>query len=101
MVLDTYHVGQNRELVERAAEIAPHVAIVQLGDARRPPDGEQNRCLLGDGVLPLRDIVTALESAGYHGFYDVELHGEEIETADYHSLLDHAKQAFALLLAKK
>jgi sugar phosphate isomerase/epimerase len=101
MVLDTYHVGQSPGLAERAAEIAPHVAIVHLGDGRHPPDGEQSRCRLGDGIVPLRDIVAALETAGYNGYYDVELHGEEIEIADYHSLLEHAKQAFATLLARK
>ena len=61
----------------------PHVAIVQLGDARRPPDGEQNRCRLGEGVVPLAEIVAALKAGGYDGYYDVELLGEEMETADY------------------
>ena len=98
MVLDTYHLGQEAGIAERIAEIAPHVAIVQLGDARQPPEGEQNRCRLGEGTVPLREIVAALKDAGYDGYYDVELLGEEIETFDYHSLLEHAKQAFEELV---
>jgi sugar phosphate isomerase/epimerase len=74
------------------------VAIVQLGDARQPPRGEQNRCRLGEGRLPLKEIVAAFKAAGYDGYYDVELLGEELESADYHSLLEHAKQAFAELV---
>jgi sugar phosphate isomerase/epimerase len=70
------------------------VAIVQLGDARDPPTGEQNRCRLGEGTIPLREIVDALAAAGYDGFYDVELLGEQIETIDYKTLLEHAKQAY-------
>jgi sugar phosphate isomerase/epimerase len=101
MVLDTYHVGQDPGLAERAAELVPHVAIIQLGDARHPPLGEQNRCLLGEGVVPISDIVMAMEAAGYNGFYDVELHGEEIETAEYHLLLQHARRTLAAILAKK
>jgi sugar phosphate isomerase/epimerase len=98
MVLDTYHLGQEAGFVDHLAEIAPHVALVQLGDARRPPQGEQDRCRLGDGVVPLREIVAALQDAGYDGYYDVELLGEEIETSDYHALLQHAKQAFGELV---
>ena len=99
IVFDTYHLGQDRGILDRIPEIAPHVAIVQLGDAREPPTGEQNRCRLGDGGIPLKEIVDALADAGYDGFYDVELLGEEIETIDYHALLDHAKQAYGELVA--
>ena len=98
MVLDTYHLGQDGILPERIAAVAPQVALVQLGDARRPPQGEQNRCRLGEGVVPLREIVAALRSGGYDGYYDVELLGEEFEAADYHALLEHAKTAFRELV---
>lgn len=98
MVLDTYHLGQDAGFVDRIAEIAPRVAIVQLGDAKRPPDGEQNRCRLGEGNIPLAEIVAALKDAGYDGYYDVELLGEEIEAFDYTSLLEHAKEAFEELV---
>ncbi|MCC6125067.1 MAG: sugar phosphate isomerase/epimerase [Pirellulales bacterium] len=98
LVLDTYHLGHEANLVERIAQFVPLVAIVQLGDARQPPQGEQNRCRLGEGRLPLKEIVVALKAAGYDGYYDVELLGEELESADYHVLLDHAKQAFSELV---
>ena len=98
MVFDTYHLGLDSRIVERIPEIARHVAIVQLGDARQPPVAEQNRCLLGKGIIPLKEITAALTAAGYDGFFDVELLGEEIETIDYNSLLEHAKQAFEELL---
>ena len=94
MVFDTYHLGQDPDVVGRIPQIADRVAIVQLGDARQPPAAEQNRCRLGAGTVPLREIVDAFATAGYDGFYDVELLGEEIETIDYHKLLQHARQAF-------
>jgi len=97
MVLDTYHLGHCERLVERIPEIAPRIALVQLGDAKRPPQGEQNRCRLGEGVIPLRPIVCALRKAGYDGFFDVELLGEDVEAVDYRALLEHAKEAFASL----
>jgi sugar phosphate isomerase/epimerase len=100
MVLDTYHLGQDSGLIERIGEIAAQVAIVQLGDAAGPPSGEQNRCRLGEGIIPLKKIVAALKTAGYDGYYDVELLGEEIEMLDYQSLLQHAKEAFAELVGE-
>ena len=98
MVLDTYHLGLECGLADRIAAIVPHVALVQLGDARRPPKGEQNRCRIGEGVVPLVEIVAALKTGGYDGYYDVELLGEELEAADYPSLLQHAKEAFGRLV---
>jgi sugar phosphate isomerase/epimerase len=98
MVFDTYHLGQDPAIVEHLGRLAPHVALVQLGDARQPPDGEQNRCRLGEGRVPLREIVAALRTAGYDGYFDVELLGEELEAADYRELIEHAKAAYADLV---
>jgi sugar phosphate isomerase/epimerase len=98
MVLDTYHLGQTERLVERIPEVVSQIALVQLGDAKSPPKGEQNRCHLGGGIVPLGQIVCALRSAGYDGYYDVELLGEDMEAVDYHALLEHAKNAYAGLM---
>ena len=98
IVFDTYHLGQDRQAIDRIPEIARHVAIVQLGDAREPPSGEQDRCRLGEGTIPLKEIIDALGAVGYDGFYDVELLGEQIETIDYEALLEHAKQAYQELV---
>jgi sugar phosphate isomerase/epimerase len=99
MVLDTYHLGHTVDLVDRIGEISSRIALVQLGDAKCPPNGEQNRCRLGTGTVPLRQIVAALRSAGYDGFFDVELLGEDLEEVDYRALLEHAKDAFAGLMS--
>ena len=99
MVFDAYHLGHDPAIVGRIAELAPHVAMVQLGDARSVPSGEQSRCRLGEGKLPLAEIIAAFKAAGYDGYYDVELLGEELENSDYQALLTHAKAAFAKLVA--
>lgn len=101
LALDTYHLGFDPNLVARIPEIVSRVALVQLGDAKVPPKEEQNRCRLGEGVIPLQEIVGALRAAGYDGFYDVELLGEEIETADYSLLLRHAQEAYARLVEER
>ena len=99
IALDTYHWGHAPALVGRLPEIAPHLAVVQLGDGREPPRRETNRCPLGEGVVPLADIVATLAAAGYDGDYEVELMGEEIEAADYGEIIDSSRRRFAEWLA--
>lgn len=97
-VFDTYHCGRDEADIARLAELAGRIALVQLGDSREAPRGEQNRCRLGDGNLPLDVIVARLEEAAYDGYYDVELMGEDVEHFDYDELIAHSKAAFERLL---
>ena len=95
IALDTYHWGHEPTLMERLPQLAPRLALVQLGDAREPPAlGEPHRCPLGHGILPLQQIVRQLNDAGYQGFYEVELMGEEIESCDYRDLLAQSVRTF-------
>ncbi|HVX61540.1 MAG TPA: sugar phosphate isomerase/epimerase family protein [Pirellulales bacterium] len=99
LTFDTYHLGHAPQLVERLSEVADRIAVVHLGDGKAPPNHEQNRSRLGEGAIPLKEIVGALTAAGYDGFYDVELMGEDIEAADYHDLLVQSKEAFEQLFS--
>ncbi len=94
LVFDTYHFGHLEPLVERLEEYVPLIEIVHLADARTPPDVEQNRCPLGEGVVPLEHIINKLISADFPGYFEVELMGEEIEAADYEDLISHSREAF-------
>jgi sugar phosphate isomerase/epimerase len=98
LAFDTYHLGHEPGIVEEIGRIAPRIGIVHLGDSRRPPEREQNRHRLGDGILPIGCMVKALRCAGYAGYYDVELIGEEIERYDYCCLLSSAKQTYERLV---
>ncbi|MEM8669607.1 MAG: sugar phosphate isomerase/epimerase family protein [Planctomycetota bacterium] len=94
VVLDTYHVGMDEEVVRWLPDIVPHLHLVQLGDARHSPLGEMNRCLLGDGCVPLETILETLAEHRYRGPFEAELIGEDVETLSYDELLDHTRQFF-------
>ncbi|GIX01629.1 MAG: xylose isomerase [Thermogutta sp.] len=100
LIFDVYHLGAVPDIVSRIPQLIPHIALVQLGDAKSPPNGEVNRCLLGEGSLPLVELVRALRDNGYDGFFDVELIGEDVEAYSYDYLLEHAKSAYARLLGE-
>lgn len=94
LAFDTYHWGHDPHVLQRLPELAPRIGVVHLGDGLKPPDLEQDRHRLGQGTVPLREIIAALVDNGYEGYFDVELMGENFASADYHELLTHTKQAF-------
>jgi sugar phosphate isomerase/epimerase len=90
LVVDTYHWGQLPGLEQMLAELVPCLALVHLADGRTMPDSEQQRCPLGKGRRPLSRLIQQLEQAGYRGWYDVKLMGEEIAAGDYRQLLEQS-----------
>ncbi len=94
MTLDTYHLAQQADVWDLLPRVAKHAALVQLGDSKRPAGQEQNRCLLGDGQLPVRQMVQALHRSGYRGCYELELLGEDVEATCYRQLLQRSKKTF-------
>ena len=91
LTLDTYHVGMDEEVVRWLPDVVPHLHLVQLGDARHSPLGEMNRCLLGNGNVPLETILDTLLRNDYQGPFEVELIGEDVEPLSYDEILDHAQ----------
>ncbi|MCE9547137.1 MAG: sugar phosphate isomerase/epimerase [Planctomycetia bacterium] len=100
LAFDTYHFGHDGAIVERLEKLAPQVAIVHLGDGKQEPDGEQNRCALGQGQVPLAGIIAALARGGYQGYYDIELMGEEVEGSQYEQLLRDSKRVCGELFSE-
>ena len=97
LVLDAYHFGHDRSILSNLQEIVPHIALVQLGDRLTAHNIDQDRCPLGEGIVPFLDLLGNLTEAGYQGDFDIELAGQEIELHDYEKLLLISKQAFEQL----
>jgi sugar phosphate isomerase/epimerase len=96
LVVDTYHLCQEALPDLDCPELISQLALVQLGDGRLPPaNGEQNRCRLGEGAIPLGEVVQRLIRGGYRGYWEIELLGEDVETTDYVELLRQSRHAAA------
>jgi sugar phosphate isomerase/epimerase len=93
IAFDTYHLGHGDVPLSAIAAAAPQMAIVHLADARQLPGDEQNRCPLGEGTLPLKEIVGALRDGGFDGYYDIELHGDDMQGRDYDKVIAASRQA--------
>ena len=92
IAFDSYHLGQDIDSLHWLQYAAPLIQIVQLGDAKHAPMGRQNRCLLGHGRVPLRDLIRSFRQHGYDGFYEIELTGAGVENLDYRQLLGETRR---------
>ncbi len=98
LVFDCYHLGQNPDIFNWLPSIVPYVNLVQIADAKSAPIGEQNRCVPGEGRLPLEQIVRTFEAHQYKGTYEIEVLGEEVEHLDYSTILENSASRMSMWL---
>jgi len=101
IAFDVYHLWQEPGLLDRIPEIAPYVGVIQLSDWRSRPRSEFDRCLLGDGRIPLTAITNAFDEAGYCGYYEIRILSEELWQSDYSELLRECQARFDVLCRRQ
>ncbi|HEV7731794.1 MAG TPA: sugar phosphate isomerase/epimerase family protein [Candidatus Binatia bacterium] len=98
-VLDVWHSGWERDLLDVVrADARRRIHAVQLSDYKAVTMRTLDRALLGKGILPLRQIVDALETGGYRGWYEAEIISDDLERMGYEAALRHTRSAFGRLL---
>jgi len=102
IVYDIWHHWDSPSLLEDIESYASLFAVVQLGDWPSRPNTGIDRAIPGEGVIPLDRVFTALESAGYSAWYDLELLSDadqvtddSIAKLDHHEALERCKQGLA------
>jgi sugar phosphate isomerase/epimerase len=83
LAFDTYQLWQEPGIVERIPEVAPLTGVVQISDSRRLPRSDVDRCLPGDGCIPLGEMVRAFQRSGFDGYYDVQVWSNSTWSGDY------------------
>ena len=98
LAFGTYHLWPEARLPERIPEFVNKIATVQLSDWRDPPRCDNDRLLPGDGAVPLKEILCALEFSGYTGLYEIEVWSRDLWKRDHRSLMADCMSRFAGLL---
>jgi sugar phosphate isomerase/epimerase len=75
IMLDLYHSADDPALWDLIGRATYRIAGVHVADRPAEP-GRSDRVLPGEGVLPLAEIVDALELSGWDGFLDIEIFSE-------------------------
>lgn len=97
LALGTYHLGREPKLLQRIESIAPWIASVQLSDWVDTAS-DSDRRLPGEGVLPLAEIVAAIESHRYRGWYELEVWSRDLWKLDAESLMSRCLQSLGCLV---
>ncbi len=84
--LDVFHLRKTPKLLDRVPELLPWIRLVQLSDCHKPGT-ELDRCLLGDGDLPLLELIESLDAVGYRGFFDTPIMSKKVWDSDYEDVL--------------
>jgi sugar phosphate isomerase/epimerase len=97
VVLELNNAWIERRLYANVAARTDRIALVQVSDFKVGTLRASERVVIGDGDIPLRRIVRALATAGYDGWWDIELLGPAIEAEGYERVVPRALAAFEAL----
>ena len=97
VVLEINNAWIERGLYANISGRTDRIALVQISDFKVGTRCASERVVIGDGDIPLRRIVGALDSAGYDGWYDIELLGPAIEAEGYEAVVPRAVERFRAL----
>ena len=59
----------NLDPIKGIYELHEYIVHTNLWDTRQTEEGRQIEVSIGDGIVPVEEYVSTLESTGYHGFY--------------------------------
>jgi len=79
-----------RDVVRTLGRAGRTLAHVQVSDWRIGSLSSPDRCVPGDGDIPLATILRHLDAAGYDGAFELELVGPQIEQEGYEAAIARA-----------
>jgi sugar phosphate isomerase/epimerase len=77
VLFDTWHLWNAPRLAEEIALHGKHILGVHVNDWREPTRSWCDRVLPGEGAIDLPAILTALDQAGWRGFYELEVFSDD------------------------
>ncbi|MBP1692910.1 MAG: Sugar phosphate isomerase/epimerase [Chloroflexi bacterium] len=95
LFFDMDHLYESPNLFADIAEAGERIFCVHLNDMPAAPGPGIDRRILGEGIIPLKEIVAAIDATGYQGFYDIEIMSDAVWKRDYTELLNDLKSRFA------
>lgn len=93
LAFDAYHLWEEPRVLSRIPEIVPMTNIVQLSDSNRLPSSEQDRRMPGEGIIPLPEFIQAFQSAGYAGYFDIQVWSGNVWKSNYTHLIEQSHAA--------
>jgi sugar phosphate isomerase/epimerase len=92
VVVDFYSSWYERGLEELVRKNIDLVALVQICDYKLGTFDMPNRCVIGDGDIPVERLMRLVLDAGYDGPFDLEILGPRIEEEGYRASIARSLQ---------
>ena len=77
MMFDTWHLWDTPDVLSLLRQNIDLIAAVHVSDWRPNTRSWPDRAFPGEGILPMHDILDALDDAGFTGYYDVEIFSDD------------------------
>lgn len=87
---------------QRLAELAPWLRTIAISDTcnRSCWRDDLDRCLPGEGIMPVAEVLQTLQAAGYRGWHELQLRSEQEWLADdYTPLVARCRESYLQLIA--
>jgi sugar phosphate isomerase/epimerase len=91
LMFDTYHLWQEPGLLDTIQSAKGRFVGAQVNDWRPITRSGNDRGIMGEGCIPLGELLTAVERAGFADWYDVEIFSDELWKLDPTEFLRRCK----------
>ncbi len=98
VTLDVFACWFDSDIEAAIADAAARIAVVQMSDYVAGDRALPCRAVPGDGTVPLGELVSAIERAGFSGYYDLEIIGPRLAAEGVGAGLARAAAAITDLL---
>lgn len=95
VIVDVFHLWFDAKIYREIERAGKRILGFHVSDWQTPlPDILLSRAMMGDGVIEIKKLRSAVEAAGYNGLIEVEIFNQKIWNSDCDELLQQTKQRF-------
>ncbi len=95
--LDTYHLWWDNSLFDQLPRARDRIFGVHINDFKQTTQSLRDHAVPGEGIIPLRRILEAIEAAGWNGTYTIEIFCDRFEPEHYADVLRRCREGFAAI----
>jgi len=92
--LDTYHLWWDNRFFQDIHRAKGRIFGVHVNDFKKNTCSLQDQGIPGEGIIPLKRMLSVIEEVGWSGIYTVEVFCDSTQKKDYKILLDKAMKGF-------
>jgi sugar phosphate isomerase/epimerase len=99
--LDTYHIWWDNTILQQIHRARGRIFGVHVNDWKQETRSLLDWGVPGEGIIPLRRLLDAIETAGWDGVYSVEIFSENRQPEEYPDVLRRCRAGFDAIWASK